>query len=282
MKQCKALICRAYRFVRRNLIRLSGYHVSLYAANAAFYIILSVFPAILLLVCLLPLIGYTSQDLLVLLDGVVPEVVLPLLERVLNDMSVNSSGLLLSVSALVAIWSSSRGVYCIQLGLNAIYGVRESRNYILRRLISMLYMVLIIVALLLTLVLHGFGQELAAYLSGKSIPILHFLAQLMQFRGLILVLLLTGLFTAVLSVFPNRKISPKRAFPGAALASLGWLMFTRFFSVYVRMSGSYSLLYGSLSIIAITMLWLFVCMSILFYAAVFNIRFERWLGTQKK
>ena len=88
--------------------------------------------------------------------------------------------------------------------------------------------------------------------------------------------LLTLLFWAILCVFPNRRIPLLRALPGAAGASLGGLVFSSLFSVYVQHFGSYSVFYGSLAGIAMAMLWLYVCMSILFYGGVLNcLLFER-------
>ena len=72
------------------------------------------------------------------------------------------------------------------------------------------------------------------------------------------------------------RIPLLRALPGAAGASLGWLVFSSLFSVYVQHFGSYSVFYGSLAGIAMAMLWLYVCMSILFYGGVLNcLLFER-------
>lgn len=270
-----------YRKLQTFLHQIGSYRVPIYAANASFYIILSLFPAIMLVVSLLPYIGYSEQDLLYAIGSLVPEVLEPLLSRIISDMSSNSTGALISVTAIVAVWSSSRGVYCIQLGLNAIHGAQESRSYLHRRLMSMLYMVLLIAALLLTLVMHGFGQEVAAFCQSKSVPILHLFAHLLQFRELIVLVLLTVLFTAIFCVFPNRKVHIRNALPGAAAAALGWLLFTYGFSYYVRLSGSYSVLYGSLSIIAIGMLWLYICISILFYGSVLGLWLEDWRKTHK-
>ena len=254
---------------------LSRYRISLYAANASFYMILAVFPALMLLVGLLPFIGYSQADLLGVMDGLVPQVLYPLIERVITDMSSNSTGALLSVTALVAIWSSSRSVNCIHLGLNSIYGLKENRPYLVRRLTEMLYMLFLLAALLLTLIAHGFGQEIATFCARQTVPILRLVARILQFRGLILLILLTALFTAIFCTLPNKKLRIRSAFPGAALAALGWLIFTRVFSYYARISNSYSTLYGSLSTIAMGMFWLYICISILFYGSILNLWLER-------
>ncbi|MDR0890241.1 MAG: YihY/virulence factor BrkB family protein [Oscillospiraceae bacterium] len=256
------------------LRRINSYHVSLYAANAGFYIVLSVFPALMLVVSILPYTKFSSEDFLTAVSGAIPNFLHPLLGYVVDEMEQTHGGTVISLSAIVAIWSSSRGVYCIQRGLNAISGVRESRSYLHMRLVCMAYMVFLIFALLLTLAFHVFGQYITAYLASKNVPILQFLAKILQFRGVLTLIILVALFTAILSVFPNRKIPLRRAFPGALAAAIGWLLFSSLFSVYVGVFGSYSV-YGSLSVVLLCMLWLYSCICILFYGGVLNQLLER-------
>ncbi len=269
---------QAYIYLKKQFLFFQRFRVPLYAANASFYIILSVFPAVMLVVGLLPYIGFSQEDLLAAMSGVVPTVLEPLIARILMDMSENSSRALISMTAILAIWSSSRGIYCIQIGLNSIYGVKESRNYFYRRAISMLYTILLIAGLMLTLVMQGFGREIADFLRTKDVPIFHFIVRILDFRELIILLLLTCLFAGIFCALPNQKQNFFRVLPGAALSSLGWLIFTFGFSIYARFSGSYSILYGSLSIIAIGMLWLYICICILFYGCVFNL----WWSNRRK
>lgn len=266
---------RLYTKVRKEYRYFLGLNVPLYAANTAFYIILSVFPTIMLAVGLLPYIGFDKADLLSALKGVVPTVLEPLLSRVVGDMSENSTRALLSVTALVAIWSSSRGVNCIQQGFHSISGIRDQRNYIVRRLLCMLYMVLFLIALMLTLVIQGFGREITVYLQKQKIPVFRFLAHLLDFRELIVWCILTLFFTLLFCFLPTGRHKLKHMLPCAALTALGWQLFTYFFSIYARISGSYSVLYGSLSIIAIGMLWLLICICILFYGYALGIRLSK-------
>lgn len=267
----RAVYQKGLRLIRR----IGAYNVTLYAANASFYLVLSFFPAVMLMLSLLPFFHFTGEDLLSALQSVTPDAVHPLIETVIYDLSTNSSGILISATTGIAVWSSSKSVYCIQQGLNSICRVRENRNYFIRRLSSMLYTVILIAALLLTLVLHGFGSELAVWLESKTVPILQLLVKLLRFRGLVVFFLLAALFTAFYCILPNQKRRIGKAFPGAALSALGWQVFTYFFSIYVRHSGSYSLLYGSLAGIAIGMLWLYICFSILFYGCVFNLWLDK-------
>ena len=264
-----------YRMLRRGLRQIAEYRIPLYSANAAFYIILSVFPALILVVGLLPYVGFSENDLLSSIRGVVPTVLEPVIANIVYDMSRSSSGVLLSLTALVAVWSSSSGVYCIHVGLNAIHRGKESRGYFLRRLLCMGYMLLLIAALMLTLIIHGFGQEIADWCQRGTVPILRLFVKLLQFRALILAVMLSTLFSAIYCVFPNKKLKLRDCLPGAIAAALGWLLFTHLFSFYVRHSNSYSVFYGSLSAIAFGMLWLYICICILFYGALLNLWLEK-------
>lgn len=264
-----------YRKAKKEIRYFLGLKVPLYAANTAFYVILSVFPAIMLAVGLLPYIGFSKEDLLSALRGVVPTVLEPLLSRVVNDMSENSTRALISVTAIVAVWSSSRGVDCIQQGFHSISGIEDPRNYFVKRLLCMLYMVLFLAALMLTLVIQGFGRELTAFLQQQSVPVFRFIAKLLDFRELIVLVILTVFFTLMFCFLPYGRHKLKHMLPCAALTALGWQLFTYFFSIYARLSGSYSVLYGSLSIIAISMLWLLICLSIMFYSYALGIRLSQ-------
>ena len=74
----RALYARIKAFVEW----FAGFHIPLYAANAAFYLILSLFPAVMLIVGMLPYIGYTQASLLNALRGLLPDVLMPLMERI--------------------------------------------------------------------------------------------------------------------------------------------------------------------------------------------------------
>ncbi len=263
-----------YRLIRKWAHELSQYRISLFAANASFYIILSVFPTIMLLVSLLPSFGITTKDLWDAMEGLIPTVIYPLIEQIFRDLEEASAGMLLSTTAPIAIWSASGGIYCIRKGLNHIYGIREIDSFLKNRFSSMMYTILLIMALILTLILNGFGRSLIAYMAKQHIPIVNFFSKILRIRSLILIAVLTGLFSTMYCLFPTKKRGFRFALPGATLAAFGWLIFTEGYSLYVRFSGSYSILYGSLSVIAMGMVWLYVCISILFYGCILNIYLE--------
>lgn len=249
---------------------LAPMRIPIHSAHTAFFLILSVFPASMILVGVL---GYTSlevEDVISLIAHVVPEPLLPLARRLLSGAYDATSAPVLSISAVTAIWSASRGILGLKEGLNAIYGVKEQRGYFLTRGISMLYTVLFVAMLVLSLVLNVFGSTILDYLHMTTNPVLLFLMDVIDFRFFLMLLLQTALFTAMYAALPDRQRGLWESFPGAVVASLGWLIFSKLFSIYVEHYPRYANIFGSLYAAALAMLWLYFCIMIVFYGGAVN------------
>ena len=103
--------------------------ISIHAASACYFMTLAVFPLLVLVLSILRYTPLELQTLLEILDGLVPTALMGAVERLVRSTYENSSTALLSVSAVVALWSAGRSIYGLVMGLNAIYGGIESRNY---------------------------------------------------------------------------------------------------------------------------------------------------------
>ena len=88
----------------------------------------------------------------------------------------------------------------------------------------------------------------------------------------------TLLFTAMFVVLPNKRNKPMDSLPGALLASFGWLVFSDLYSIYVEHFAGLSNIYGSVYAVALSMLWLYCCVSIIFYGGAFN----HWLTERRQ
>lgn len=250
--------------------RLREMQIPSHAANAGYFIVLSVFPALVLLLSLLRYTSLDTQDLLGLLEGFLPAALLPAAEKLIISTYAHTGAAMVSVSAVGALWSASRGIYGLLTGLNTIYGVREDRSYFKTRLISVLYTFLFLVVLLVTLVLGVFGGNILQSLPPAKGALGQFLSEVVDFRFFLMLFLQTALFSAMFMVLPNRRNGFRESLPGAMLASAGWLIFTRLFSFYVEHFSSYSNIYGGVYAVALSMLWLYFCLSIVFYGGALN------------
>lgn len=244
--------------------------IPLHAANAGYFIILALFPSLVLILGLLRYTGLRVEVLTDLLSGLIPAGLMGAAEKLIISTYANSSGAVVGISALTALWSASRGVYGLLSGLNAIYGVSEDRGYFYTRLISVGYTFAFLLVLLLTLVLQVFGSTILALLPVSANPLWLFLEDVIDFRWFLLLALQTALFTAMFMVLPNRKNGFRSSLPGAVLSALGWQIFSGLFSVYMAHFPHYANIYGSVYAVALGMLWLYFCLSILFYGGALN------------
>ena len=254
--------------LKRWVAYLGQQNVPLYAANASFFLILSVFPVLVLLLSLMRYTGLQVETFTELVEDVVPDSLMPMVNHLVRSAYVNSTGTLLSVSAIAALWSSSRGMYSFLVGLNAIYRVKENRGYLRTRLLSVGYTFAFLIVLILTLVLHVFGRDLLLWLSGLPIPA--FLMNLLGVRIFVLLILQTLLFSGMYTVLPNEYVRWRESLPGALLAAVGWQIFTNVYSAYSQRFTAYANIYGSVYAVALGMLWLYFCICIVFYGGVWN------------
>lgn len=252
------------------LRRVAALRVSLYAANAGFFMILSMFPALVVLLGLLRHTGLGVESLAQLVGGLIPEALETVAEDILLNTYANSSGSLVGLSALTAMWSASRGIYGLLTGLNAVYGVREDRGWLTKRLICVGYTFAFFLVLLLTLVLQVFGDAVLALLARSRGTFTAFLAEAVDLRFFLLLILQTLTFTLMFMALPNRRTGFRENLPGALLASAGWLVFSDLYSIYVEHFSGLGNVYGSVYALALSMLWLYCCLSIVFYGGALN------------
>lgn len=254
----KGFIGDVARFVRYGARK----DVTVYAANAGYFLVLSLFPLLVLLLGLLRNMGLATDTLLDALEGVIPGALMPAAKKLILSTYQNVSGAVLSVSALTALWSASRGIYGLLTGLNRIYEVQETRGWLRTRAMSVLYTFLFLLVLVLTLILSVFGKSFVAFNP--------FLAQLVDLHFFVLLAVQTTLFTAMFMVLPSRNNTLRESVPGAVLASGGWLIFSDLYSIYVEHFAGLSSVYGSVYAVALSMLWLYICLCMVFYGGAWN------------
>ena len=268
----KDILNKAVKVVRA----VMDMHIALYASHAGYFIVLAVFPLLVLLLSLLRYIGLDVNDFTQALDGVIPSALLPMAKKVILSTYQATSGAVVSVSAVAALWSASRGIHGLMTGLNAIYKVSEDRSYWYTRSVSVVYTFLFLLVLVLTLMLHVFGNAVLSWIPTDGSRFWRFLTDATRLRFFFLLLIQTALFTAVFMVFPNKRNKFFDSLPGAIFASCGWLIVTDLFSTYVAYFPNYANIYGSVYAVALALLWLYICISIVFYGGALNYLLVHW------
>lgn len=279
MKSIK--VQRAKELTVKGISHLLSLDIPIRAAYAGYFLILSVFPALLLIVNSLRFTNLDVELLVEMLENVLPAALHRVVSRIIMSTYRSSTGAMAGLSLVTALWSSSTGIYGLLRGLNAVYGVSEDRGYIYTRGISILYSLGFFLVLILTLVLHVFGNTILEFLYRVENPIVVFFVDLVDLRFNLLLLIQTLLFTVMFMVLPNRRNGFLASLPGALLASLGWLTFSDIYSIYLEHFNLYANIYGGVYAVAIAMLWLYFCLMILFIGGALNALIQQYLTSRK-
>lgn len=258
--------------VRILLRQVLGYmgrrHVATIASSSAFWIFLSLVPMVILIVSLLPYTGIRETELLDALAGFVPESFRVLLAGIVAEV-YQSSAALLSLSLVTTLYSSGMGFSALIRGLEEIYEQPERTGFFRRRAKATFYMLVFLTAMLLSLLLMGFGRTVQNFLEAHF-PFVHgFFAFLPKLRFGVVQAVLVLIFASVYRWAPGLELRFVRQLPGAVFSALGWTLFSAGFSFWITLTNGYST-YGSLATVAVAMVWLYYCITILLWGGCIN------------
>ena len=263
-------IKKLWKYIRKIGDGVRDDYISAFSAQTAFYIMLSFVPFVILFLTMAKLLPYTQADFTRVLVSVVPAELHPYAISIVNDLYRKANGTVVSISGVTALWSASRGIMSLSNGLNVVYKIKETRNYLVIRGIAMLYTFFMVLALILVLVLFVFGNSLYDVIVVYA-PFLNDLADLViHIRTAVAIVVFTLFFMVVYKVLPNTKIRFRKVWPGAVFTSVTWVALSFLFSIYIEMFTNFSYMYGSLAGIAIAMLWLYTSMYLIFLGAEMN------------
>lgn len=266
----------------KNIIeKIAEDHISAYAAQSAFFIMLSLVPILLLLMTLVRFTPITQADIMAAAYELFPKTVSSTIISIVNEV-YSQTGTAISVSLLVALWSAGKGVLAISNGLNTIRGQLETRNYIFLRLRAAVYTVVFLLAIILSLVFLGFGNSISM-LVNKYAPVLKYIMDfIIETRTIVMILVLIVFSLSIYMFLPNKRRKLRSQLPGAIFTAFGWTLASFIFSVYMDIFKGFSNMYGSLTTIVIIMLWLYFCMYVMLLGGEMNDLLEQWVDNLHK
>lgn len=244
--------------------------ISAYAGQAAFFLMLSFFPFLMFFFALLDRTPLTEAEFSAWVMSLIPESFWGLISTFANEVYEGSSSGRLSLTIIMAVFLSAKAFISLQNGLNSMYQVRETRNILLREVYAMIYSVVFALMLLLMLGLLVFGNYIYELLF-DWIPMW---GGMIHFRVLICIPILFLFFWVLYIALPNKKQKFKKQIPGAVVAAAGWIIFSELFSIYVDNFTRYSTFYGTMTLVALIMVWLYGCMYVLFVGGFINCMLE--------
>lgn len=267
------LIKKIIKLVRGFLKAMNEDHVGAYAAQSAYFIMLSFIPFIILLLTLIQYTTLTRADIYGAAQVIFPDSMNGFVIDIINEV-YSKTAVTISLSAITAAWSAGKGFLALMRGMNSVYDVEEQRNYIILRFRSAIYTIVFVISIILSLVVLVFGNSIHQ----AAVVHLPFLAvitgMILQLKDVVAIAFFTLVFMLLYKFVPNRKARLLSQAPGAVFSSVCWYLFSIGFSLYVTYTPGLNNMYGSLTTIILVMLWLYFCMYIILLGAEINSYFE--------
>jgi membrane protein len=259
-------------------------NVSNGAAALAYYLMLSIFPAMILMLSVLPYLPIANLDQAIMdaLRQALPGEAANMFTDVVQNVTTQRSGGLLSFGILATLWAASSGMYAVMQQLNITYDVKEERPFWKGRavalMLTLMFGVLVIGAFAL-IVLGGVIQGwLASMLGGSGLLTFVFAA----FRWVVIFALLLLGFAVIYDFGPNVDQSFRFVSPGSLIGTALLILASLGFRLYVENFGQYSATYGSLGAVIVLMLWLYITGLVLLLGSEINALVEHYRPEGKR
>lgn len=234
---------------RESFYRLFADEAIPLAGNIAFRTVFSIFPFLIFLTALAGFFGNDNlaEGVVTFLLGVAPEqLVQPLVPEIRSILTVPRTGLL-SISALITIWSAMGGVDSVRVGLNRAYDIRETRTVWWLYFQNVLFVIGSAVFLLVFALLIVFAPVMIQVIELKAPALRGHFVTLEQLRYPIGVLLLTAGLLFCHLVLPAKTRGVLETLPGVILTVFVWVIMSSAFSIYLVNFNTFASTYASLS-----------------------------------
>ena len=252
------------------------------AAQTAYYFFFSLFPLFLFAAPLLGLIGDKQTMIEAMMNrvaGTIPSDALDLVRGVVQDvvLAEGAPGLM-SVGAVLAIWTGSNIFNSMIDALNRAYDVDEGRPWWKKRLIAMASVIAAgLVMLTATTIMLG-GPQLADWFGrllglGDNAVMVWTIVQYP-----IVLAMLIGTAWMVYYFLPNLRQDKSQVLVGAVVATLLWIIVTLLFRAYVVNFGAYSKTYGTVGGVIALLTWMYLSMLVLLIGGELNAEIHHGTG----
>jgi membrane protein len=244
--------------------------LSAFAAQSAFFLLLSAFPFFMMLLIAIKLLPMSQDELVSMATSFIPSRTNEYFEFMISEIYDTPLGVTMALYVIVAVWSASKGTMAVERGLNFMDKVVDTKNYFFRRIINAFYTLIFCIMLIATLCVYVLGNSIIENIINRT-PISEYSDTILFYSQL-----LTGpvlVFAVIILIYcrlPDNHISVKEALVGSVFTTLCWIGLSVVFSVYIDHFGINTYMYGNLGGMIMAMLWLYACMYCLFLGAEIN------------
>lgn len=252
-----------------------------YSIVVAYYLLLSLFPLLITVGNILPFLSIDPSSALPYIQEIMPSTIYQFLSPAIKDLLTQSSGGLLSISAITTIWSASKSINALQKAMNKSLGV-EQRAGIVARILSVLVLILFLFAMVALSLIIGAGQvlldaiQLIFQIPDSFVNIFQTVKWPLAFVALFLLMVI------IYWMIPNIKMKLRSILPGAIFATVGWLLLSQVFGLYAKYFATTVSGYQIIGSFVVLMLWLNFAAMIIILGSVLNASMEEFYNGELK
>jgi len=245
------------RYFKKIIEIINKPEMGILPGQLAFFFVLSIIPLIALLGSLAGPLNMSTDSVISFLDGVVPKTVLEMFIPIITGKSLNVSTLIFYISAFIL---ASNGTHSMILASNMIYDIKN-RDYLSRRIKAIIMTIILVSLLVFTIIVPAFGDKILSF-------ILSFINNNLIKSNITLIYNILKYPISLLFIYfnvkllytiaPDASIKSKYTNLGSLFTSIGWVITTEIYTIYVDVFAKYNLFYGSISNILILLLWVYI------------------------
>lgn len=250
--------------------RFKDHHINDYSATLAFFWFLAIFPTFFILFAVMAWFQIDDALLIEQIETLVPGSSVREMLSIVYDVSGRLNGGLLSVSAIIALWSASNGTArLVKLTVFA-YGETESRGYIGRRIIGLMTLLAGSIGAVILVVFHVFGQEFVEFLYTFYPDVEEFDRLSTLTRYSVSTVILVFAFSLFYKIAPQQRVRFLETLPGAVFAVISWQLLSTGYSFYVDRFSMFGETYGTIGVVILLQIWLYLTAATMLIGAEIN------------
>lgn len=249
------------------------------AAGMSFYVITSFFPVLCLIFLASAYLSLNVEDLYVYLMDFFPRHVGIVISDVLKNIHFGKT--FIAFLAGMAVWTMSGALLTAAKSLNAFYGIKEERNFIVLRIIAILHAFLFLILSFSTMILSVFGNAVYVLLT-RLFPSYGIVGLWQTFRYVLLFVIVVFVLACFYKYIPGKKLKFRAVVYGSVVTTILWLASSYVFAFYVNNFSRHHILYGSVTGVIVLISWIYLTSAMLLLGGVVNATGEKMKNLQKK
>jgi len=254
---------------KKMLMLIKSPELRILPGQLAYFLIISLIPFVAMIGAIAGIFNISTSNITVDLGKSVPDVVINVINSLINGKGMNFNIAMFFATAFVL---ASNGMHSMIITANEIYKI-ENKDIISRRIKAILMMILLMLLFLFLLIVPVFGGAILSFIKNyvsdsNAIDFFYKVFQVCKYPFTVVVLYFNIKLLYVIS--PDDTIKAETTTYGSIFTTIGWIVASSIYSVYVGTFNTYNIFYGSISSILVLLIWVYILSYIFVLGLIIN------------